>query len=53
MDLYFEKGISGDLGPKSDVILRLARVVEHKMFLSKAMFVIVATEDEGVTVINK
>ncbi|XP_072961191.1 probable ribose-5-phosphate isomerase 1 [Typha angustifolia] len=48
IDLYFEKGISGDLNSISDAILRLTGVVEHGMFLGIATSVIVAKKDGGV-----
>lgn len=51
IDLYFKKDI-GDLRVASDLILRLAGVVEHGMFLDMATTVIVAGE-MGVTLKNK
>ncbi|PRQ40881.1 putative ribose-5-phosphate isomerase [Rosa chinensis] len=51
VDLYFKEDI-GDLKAASDVILQLAGVVEHGMFLDMATTVIVAGE-MGITVKNK
>lgn len=52
IDLYFEKGIRGDLDVVSDSILRFPGVVEHGMFLGMATSVIVAGKN-GVTFMKK
>ncbi|GMI67646.1 ribose-5-phosphate isomerase 2 [Hibiscus trionum] len=51
VDLYLKKEL-GDLQIASDVILRLAGVIEHGMFLDMATTVIVAGE-LGITIKNK
>lgn len=53
VDLFFEKGIVGDLNSISDEILRITGVVEHGMFLGLATSVIVARKDGVVMIDNK
>ncbi|KAI0502538.1 hypothetical protein KFK09_017491 [Dendrobium nobile] len=53
IDLFFEKGITGNLDEISDAILKIVGVVEHGMFLGMTTSVIVARKDGSVTVINR
>lgn len=53
IDLFFEKGISGDLDEISDAILKIVGVVEHGMFLGMASSVIIAGKDGRITVMNR
>ncbi|KAJ3700774.1 hypothetical protein LUZ61_004479 [Rhynchospora tenuis] len=53
IEMFFEKGVSGDLNEVSDRLLRITGVIEHGMFLDMATNVVVAKNDGSVIILNK
>lgn len=53
IEMFFEKGVSGDLNEVSDRLLRLTGVIEHGMFLDMATNVVMAKKDGSLVILNK
>jgi ribose 5-phosphate isomerase A len=53
IEMFFEKGVSGDLNEVSDNLLRLNGVIEHGMFLDMATNIVLAKKDGSVVILNK
>ncbi|KAJ3694384.1 hypothetical protein LUZ60_009864 [Juncus effusus] len=53
IEMFFERGVSGDLKEVSDRLLRITGVIEHGMFLDMATSVVMAKKDGTVEILNK
>lgn len=53
IEMFFERGVSGDLNEVSDRLLRLNGVIEHGMFLDMATDIVLANKDGSVVILNK